>query len=57
MEEISVKFRQSGGMLLKRGRQKGELTQEEKAALMKEGDKMIEFGKLMLEKGKFMAGE
>jgi hypothetical protein len=57
MQEIGAKFRQSGGILLKMGRQKGELTRQEKDSLMKEGDNMIEFGRLMLEKGKFMTNE
>jgi hypothetical protein len=57
MEQIGEKLRGSGSLLLKMGRQKGEVTQKEKEALIKEGDTMIGIGKLMLEKGKFMSGE
>jgi hypothetical protein len=57
MQEIGIKLRQSGGKLLKMGREKGELTQKDKDSLVKEGGIMMDLGKLMFEKGKFMAGE
>jgi hypothetical protein len=57
MEEMGAKLRQSGGKLLKMGKAKGEMTQSEKDSLVKEAAMMIDLGKLMFEKGKFMAGE
>jgi hypothetical protein len=57
MEEIGMQLRQSSRMLIKMGRQKGELTREDEAALKKEGAQMVNLGESMLEKGKLMTGK
>jgi hypothetical protein len=46
-----------GNMLLKKGKQQGELTAKEKTKIKKLGNTMTGLGKLMLEKGKLMTGE
>jgi len=56
MQEIGMKLRQVGGMLLKMGRQKGDITQKEKDEIAKQADTMAGIGKLMLEKGQIMGG-
>jgi len=56
MQEIGMRLRQVGGMLLKMGRQKGDITQKEKDEIAKQADTMAGIGKLMLEKGQIMGG-
>jgi hypothetical protein len=56
MQEIGMKLRQTGGGLLKMGRQKGAVTQKEKDEIAKQVDTLAGIGKLMLEKGQIMGG-
>jgi hypothetical protein len=57
MRRIGQKLLQTGNLLLKMGKQKGDVTPEEKAKIVKEGDTMQSFGKLMLKKGQNMGGD
>lgn len=56
MQEIGMRLRQVGGMLLKMGRQKGALTQKEKDEIAKQAEMLQEIGNLKLNEGKMMEG-
>jgi hypothetical protein len=56
MQGIGQKLRQAGNLLLNMGKQKGEVTPEEKEKITKQADMLISFGKLMLKKGEVMGG-
>jgi thymidine phosphorylase len=57
MQRIGQKLLQTGNLLLKMGKQKGDVSPEEKAKIIKQGDTMQSFGNLMLKKGQNMGGE
>jgi hypothetical protein len=54
MQEIGQKILQTGQALLRMGRQKGPLTQQEKDEIKKHAQLFTDFGKLMLDKGQMM---
>jgi hypothetical protein len=54
MQEIGHQLLETGQILLKMGRQKGELTQKENKKIKKQIDYLNGKGKLLLEKGKMM---
>ena len=56
MLEVGQTIIHGGNMLLKRGKQQGELTAKDKTKIKKLGKEMTGLGKLMLEKGKMMTG-
>lgn len=56
MLEVGQAVIHGGNMLLKKGKQQGELTEKDKTKIKKLGKEMTGLGKLMLEKGKIMAG-
>ena len=56
MLEVGQNMMHGGNMLLKKGKQQGELTAKDKSKIKKLGKNMIGLGKLMLEKGKIMSG-
>jgi hypothetical protein len=56
MLEVGQMMVHGGNMLLKKGKQQGELTAKEKTKIKKLGNTMTGLGKLMLEKGKLMSG-
>ena len=47
---------QGGNLLVTMGKQEGEVTQQEKEKINKQGATLISFGKLMLNKGQIMGG-
>jgi len=57
MGNIGQKLLQTGNLLLKMGQQKGPVTPEEKEKILKQGDMLESFGKMMLKKGQVMGGE
>jgi hypothetical protein len=57
MLEVGQTIIHGGNMLLKKGKQQGELTEKDKAKIKKLGNTMTGLGKMMLEKGKLMTGE
>jgi hypothetical protein len=57
MRRIGQQLLQTGNLLLNMGKQKGDVTPEEKSKIIKQGDTMQSFGKLMLKKGQNMGGE
>jgi len=57
MLEVGQMMIHGGNMLLKKGKQQGELTAKEKTKIKKLGKDMTGLGNLMLEKGKLMTGE
>jgi hypothetical protein len=56
MLEVGQMMIHGGGMLLKKGKQQGELTAKDKTKINKLGKDMTGLGNLMLEKGKLMTG-
>ena len=56
MLEVGQNMMHGGNMLLKKGKQQGELTAKDKTKINKLGKNMIGLGKLMLENGKMMTG-
>ena len=54
--EVGQNMIHGGNMLLKKGKQPGELTAKDKTKIKKLGNDMTGLGKLMLEKGKMMTG-
>jgi hypothetical protein len=57
MGNIGQKLLQTGNLLLKMGQQKGPVTPQEKEQLLKQGEMLQSFGKMMLKKGQVMGGE
>ena len=57
MKRIGQKLLQTGNLLLNMGKQKSEVTPDEKAKLIKQGETLQSFGKLMLKKGQNMGGD
>jgi len=57
MQRIGQKLLQSGNLLVDMGKQSGALTQKEKEKIIKQGDSLMGFGKLMLNKGQIMGGD
>ena len=55
--EVGQNMIHGGNMLLKKGKQPGELTAKDKTKIKKLGKNMTGLGNLMLEKGKLMTGE
>ena len=55
--EVGQTMIHGGNMLLKKGKQPGELTTKDKTKIKKLGKNMTGLGNLMLEKGKLMTGE
>jgi len=56
MQEISKMMMHSGEVLLKKGKQQGELTAKDKAEVSKLGKDMVSLGNLMLKKSNIMTG-
>jgi hypothetical protein len=56
MLEVGQMMVHGGNMLLKKGKQQGELTAKDKTKINKLGKNMTGLGNLMLEKGKLMTG-
>jgi hypothetical protein len=56
MQSVSQKLIQGGNLLVTMSKQEGELTQQEKDKIKKQGENLISFGKLMLNKGQNMGG-
>ena len=56
MLEVGQNMMHGGNMLLKKGKQQGELTEKDKTKINKIGKNMTGLGKLMLENGKMMTG-
>jgi hypothetical protein len=56
MQGIGQKLRQAGNLLVTMSKQEGEVTQQEKDKIIKQGATLISFGKLMLNKGQIMGG-
>ena len=56
MQEISRMMTHGGDVLLKKGKQKGELSAKNTAEVNKLGKDMISLGNLILKKGKLMSG-
>ena len=56
MQSVSQKLIQGGNLLVTMSKQEGELTQQEKDKIIKQGENLISFGKLMLNKGQNMGG-
>jgi hypothetical protein len=54
--EVGQNMIHGGNMLLKKGKQQGELTAKDKTKIKKLGKDMTGLGNLMLEKGKIMSG-
>ncbi len=54
MLEVGQTMMHGGNMLIKKGKQQGELTAKDKTKIKKLGKDMIGVGNLMLEKGKIM---
>jgi hypothetical protein len=57
MRGLGQKLLQAGNLLFNMGKQKGELTQEEKEKIVKQGDTLKSYGALMLKKGQVMGGK
>ena len=57
MLEVGQNVMHGGNMLLKKGKQPGELTTKDKTKIKKLGKEMTGLGNLMLAKGKLMTGE
>jgi hypothetical protein len=57
MLEVGQTIIHGGNMLLKKGKQPGELTEKDKTKIKKLGNTMTDLGKMMLQKGKLMTGE
>ena len=57
MQRIGQMLLKNGGLLVDMGKQIGPLTQKEKEKIIKQGDSLMGFGKLMLNKGQIMGGE
>ena len=56
MLEVGQMIIHGGNLLVKKGKQQGELTAKDKTKIKKLGNDMTGLGKLMLEKGKMMTG-
>jgi hypothetical protein len=56
MQSVGQKLLQGGNLLVTMGKQEGEVTQQEKDKIKKQGATLISFGKLMLNKGQIMGG-
>ena len=56
MLEVGQMIIHGGNLLLKKGKQQGELTAKDKTKIKNLGNDMTGLGKLMLEKGKMMTG-
>jgi hypothetical protein len=56
MQSVGQKLLQGGNLLVTMSKQEGELTQQEKDKIKKQGEALISFGKLMLNKGQIMGG-
>ena len=56
MLEVGQMIIHGGNLLLKKGKQQGELTAKDKTKIKKLGNDMTGLGKLMLDKGKMMTG-
>jgi hypothetical protein len=57
MGNIGQKLLETGNILLKMGQQKGPVTPQEKEKILKQGDMLQSFGKMMLKKGQIMGGK
>jgi hypothetical protein len=57
MLEVGQTIIHGGNMLLKKGKQPGELTAKDKTKIKKLGNTMTDLGNMMLQKGKLMTGE
>ena len=57
MQRIGQMLLKNGGLLVDMGKQSGPLTQKEKEKIIKQGDSLMGFGKLMLNKGQIMGGD
>jgi len=57
MKRIGQLLLQTGNLLLNMSKQKSEVTPDEKAKIIKQGDTLQSFGKLMLKKGQVMGGD
>lgn len=56
MQSVGQKLLQGGNLLVTMSKQEGEVTQQEKDKIKKQGTTLISFGKLMLKKGQIMGG-
>ncbi len=56
MQSLGQKLLQGGNLLVTMSKQEGEVTQQEKDKIKKQGTTLISFGKLMLNKGQIMGG-
>lgn len=56
MQSVGQKLLQGGNLLVTMSKQEGEVTQQEKDKIKKQGATLISFGKLMLNKGQIMGG-
>ena len=56
MQEVGQMLMHGGNLLLKKGKQQGELTEKDKTKIKKLGKDMTGLGNMMLEKGKIMTG-
>lgn len=57
MKRIGQKLLQTGNLLLNMSKHNSKVTPDEKAKLIKQGDTLQSFGKLMLKKGQNMGGD
>lgn len=57
MQSVGQKLLQGGNLLVTMSKQEGEVTQQEKDKIKKQGATLISFGKLMLNKGQIMGGD
>jgi len=57
MKRVGQQLMQTGNILINMGKQKSEVTPDEKAKIIKQGDTLQSFGKLMLKKGQNMGGD
>ena len=57
MLEVGKMMVHGGNLLIKKGKQQGELIAKDKTKIKKLGKDMTGLGNLMLEKGKLMTGE
>jgi hypothetical protein len=56
MQSVGQKLLQGGNLLVTMSKQEGEVSQQEKDKIKKQGATLISFGKLMLNKGQIMGG-
>ena len=57
MKRVGQQLLQTGNLLLNMGKKKSDVTPDEKAMIIKQGDTLQSFGKLMLKKGQNMGGD